>query len=222
MSTVKQTLSADELETVAEGVTEQYRVAGYVRTDGDGAEALDKAALHEAIYQAVREARVSTMTERSEKSLTKGTLAKRVWPNAPGAHDEWDDLDEIQQAVWEELVTQAWNPTNPNFSGPVQRLVGERERKSILIRAKTTIDGTPDQDIVYLTSAEELIFTDFVAPLKNSVRKAAEKLAKNAAMISTRNKELAAKAEREVDSGMKNAASLAKSTLALMSGASET
>lgn len=221
MSTVKQTLSPDELESVAEGVTEQYRVAGYIRIDGDGDEVPDKPALHEAIYNAVKTARVSTMPERSEKSLTKGGLAKLVWPNAPGAHDEWDELDEIQQAIWEELVTQAWNPTNPNFSGPVQRLVGERERKSVMIRAKTTIDGTPDQDIVYITSAEELIFTDFVAPLKNSVRKAAEKLAKNAAMISTRNKDLAAKAEREVDSGMKNAASLAKSTLALMSGSSE-
>lgn len=221
MSTVKETLSAEELEAVAEGVIEQYRVAGYVRTNGDGDEVPDKGALHEAIYRAVRDARVSTAAEREEKSLTRGRLAKRVWPNAPGAHDEWHELDDIQKAVWEELVKEAWNPTNPNFSGPVQRLVGDRERKTILIRTRTTIGGTPDTDIVYVTSAEELIFDDFVAPLKSSVRRAAEKLAKNSAMVSNRNKELAPKAEREVDSGMKNAAALAKSTLALMSGASE-
>src|SRR5204862_499957 len=124
----------------------------------------------------------------------------------------------VRRGVSEELVKETWNPTNPNFSGPVQRIVGSRDDKLILIRTRTTIDGTPGQDCVYLTASEELIFSDFVGPLKDSVRKAAERLAKNAAMVSVRNKQLAQKAGREVDSGMRAAASLAKSTLELMSG----
>ncbi len=206
---------------VAEGVFDAYRVEGYVETDDAGQTSTDKPALHEAIYRALREhAVVKTPKERSEIALTKGELTKRVFPSAPGAHDEWDDLGAVQRGVWEELVKETWNPTNPNFSGPVQRIVGSRDDKLILIRTRTTIDGTPGLDCVYLTASEELIFSDFVNPLKDSVRKAAERLAKNAAMVSVRNRQLAHKASREVDSGMRAAASLAKSTLELMSGPS--
>jgi hypothetical protein len=218
MSTTEQTLFD---EAVAQGVLEAYRTEGYITRDADGDEVPDKTALHEAVYAAVRQARVRTSAERSEKALTKGALTKQVFPNAPGARDEWDELDEIQRLAWEQLVKDVWNPTNPNFSGPVQRLIGERDDKLVLIRTKTTIDGTPGMDCVYVTSDEELIFDDFVAPLKASVRRAADRLAKNAAMISVRNKELAAKAGREVDSGMKAAAQLARSTLQLMSGETE-
>ena len=43
---------------------------------------------------------------------------------ATGADTPWDELDAVQQGVWDKLVKDTWNPTNPNFSGPVQRLVG--------------------------------------------------------------------------------------------------
>lgn len=225
MSTIEETpVAFDEAfeEAVKDGVHDAYRVEGYVKTDGDGQEVPDKTALHEAIYLALREnAVVRNPKERSEVALTKGELAKRVFRNAPGAQDEWDELDAVQRSVWERLVRDAWNPTNPNFSGPVQRIVGARDDKFVLIQTKTTIEGTPGMACVYLTASEELIFEDFVAPLKDSVRKAAEKLAKNGAMVSGRNKQLAQKVGREVDSGMKAAAVLAKSTLELMSGASE-
>jgi hypothetical protein len=225
MSTIQQTpVVLDEAfkEAVEDGVHEAYRVEGYVKTDGNGQEVLDKTALHEAIYLAVREnAVVRSPKQRSETALTKGELAKHVFRNAPGANDEWDELDDVQRSVWERLVREAWNPTNPNFSGPIQRIVGARDDKLVLIQTKTTIDGTPGMPCVYLTASEELIFEDFVAPLKDSVRKAAEKLAKNGAMVSSRNKQLAQKVGREVDSGMKAAAVLAKSTLELMSGPSE-
>lgn len=212
----------DELrEAIEEGVLEAYRAEGYVTSNDDGDEIPDKTALHEAIYRVVRTAKVDSPTQKSEIALTKGELTKRVFSNAPGAHDEWDELDEVQRGVWEQLVKDAWNPTNPNFSGPIQRLVGARDAKFVLIRTKTTLDGTPGMDCVFVTASEELIFDDFVAPLKNSVRKAAERLAKNAAMVSGRNKELATRVGREVDSGMKAAASLARSTLELMSGTSE-
>jgi hypothetical protein len=215
-------LEGTELEeAIQAGVFEAYVAEGYVETTDDGDEVVDKSALHEAIYGAVGEARVNSPKERSEKARTKGELAKRVFSKHPGAYTPWDELDEVQQGVWEQLVKDAWNPTNPNFSGPVQRLVGARDSKLVLIRTKTTIDGTPGMDCVYVTASEELIFSDFVAPLKNSVRKAAERLAKNAAMVSTRNKELAERSGREVDSGMKAAQQLAKSTLELMSGTSE-
>lgn len=216
------TMEQEQLDLEIErGVLEAYRTEGYVKTTEDDEEVVDKTALHEAIYRAVREARVNTLKERPDKSLTKGALTQRVFPNAAAVNATWEELGEVEQGVWEQLVKDAWNPTNPNFSGPVQRMVGDRDDKLILIRTKTALDGTPDQDIVYVTASEELIFTDFVGPLKNSVRRTAEKLAKNSAMISTRNKQLSERAGREVDSGMKNASQLAKSTLALMSGASE-
>ena len=221
MTTSTIEVTPDLAEQIEEGVHAAFRVEDLLKVDADGTEVLDKAALHERIYVAVQDAVVERPKERTEKALTKGLLAKRVFPNAPGAKDEWDELTDVQRLVWEKLVTIAWNPTNPNFSGPVQRLVGSRDDKMVLIRTRTTVDGTPEMDCVYLTASEELIFTDFVGPLKNSVRKAAERLAKNAAMISGRNKALAAKADREVDAGMKAASQLARSTLALMSGASE-
>jgi hypothetical protein len=226
MSALQDTpLDMDEAEfeaAVEEGVLEAYVIHGYITVDGDGDQVKDKSQLHDAIYSALKSsAVVRTPDEKSDKALTHGKLAKRVFPDTPGAGDDWDALDAVQQAVWTQLVKETWNPVNPNHSGPVQRLVGERDSKIVLIRTKTTVDGSPGVDVVYLTSNEDLIFTDFIAPLKDSVRRAADRLAKNAALVSTRNKELAAKAAREVDSGMKNAAQLAKSTLALMSGSDE-
>ena len=205
-------------EAIKSAVDDAYRAEGYVKTEADGEEVIDKkSALHEAIYRAVKGAVVKEEAERSEKALTKGQLAKLVFPSAPGATSKWDELDLVQQEAWKILVSNAWNPTNPNFSGPVQRLVGARDRKLVLIRTRTTVGGTPGVDCVYLTSSEELIFYDFVTPLKSSVRRAAERLAKNAAMVSTRNKELTERTGREVDSGMKAATKLAQSTLELES-----
>ena len=224
MSTMLVSVPLDDPEAfkaaVAEGVFDAHRVSGYVQTDEDsGEESIDKTALHESIYRALREeAVVRTVKQRSEVALSKGALAKHVFPDAPGAHDEWDELNLVQRAVWEALVVIAWNPTNPNYSGPVQRIVGERDEKLVLIRTRTTINGTPKQEAAYLTANEDLIFSDFVDPLKDSVRKAAERLANNAALVSKRNRQLAQKASREVDSGMRAAASLAKSTLELKSG----
>ena len=215
-------LDEDALQEAIElGVNEAYRSHGYTKVTEDGDEVRDKTALHEAIYAAVKTAIINDPKDRSEKALTHGELAKQVFPNTPGANDEWDELDPVQRGVWEQVVKDAWNPTNPNFSGPVQRLVGERDEKLVLVKTKTTVGGTPGVDVVYLTSSEELIFSDFIAPLKSSVRRAAERLAKNAALVSSRNKELSAKTGREVDSGMKAAATLAKSTLELMSGTNE-
>lgn len=225
MSTiVEPTLTLDEealQEAIEEGVAEAYRSHGYMKVTEEGDEAPDKTALHESIYTTVKRAIVNEPKERSDRALTRGALAKQVFANTPGANDEWDELDPVQRGVWEQVVKDAWNPTNPNFSGPVQRLIGERDEKLVLIRTKTTVGGSPGVEVVYVTSSEELIFSDFIAPLKSSVRRAAERLAKNAALVSTRNKELSAKAGREVDSGMKAAATLAKSTLELMSGTSE-
>jgi hypothetical protein len=207
---------------VEEGVFEAYRANGYVSINGEGDEVVDKSQVHDAIYLALKSsAIVRTLDEKSDKALTHGTLAKMIFSETPGANDEWDELDPLQQAVWTQVVKEAWNPVNPNYSGPVQRLVGERAPKLVLIKTRTTVDGTPGVDVVYLTSNEDLIFADFIAPLKASVRRAADRLAKNAALVSTRNKEMAGKAAREVDSGMKAAAQLAKSTLELMSGSNE-
>jgi hypothetical protein len=226
MSTIEDLpLGMDESEfrlAVEEGVFEAYRANGYVKTNEEGDEVVDKTALHEAIYRALKSSGIVRVPdEKSDKSLTHGSLAKRIFAETPGANDEWDQLDPVQRGVWEQVVKDAWNPTNPNYSGPVQRLVGERDAKLVLIRTKTTVDGSPGVDVVYLTSNEDLIFADFIGPLKSSVRRAADRLAKNAALVSTRNKELSAKAAREVDHGMKAAATLAKSTLELMSGSSE-
>src|SRR4051812_15798332 len=181
-----QDLDEDALqEAIDEGVFEAYRLNGYTKTNDEGGEVPDPTALHEAIYAALKTAVVKDTREKSETALTHGDLAKKVFPKTPGANDEWDELEPVQQAVWEQVVKNAWNPTNPNFSGPVQRLVGERDDKLVLIKTKTTVGGKPSVDVVYLTALEELIFDDFIAPLKSSVRRAAERLAKNAALVAT-------------------------------------
>lgn len=207
-------------DAVDTAVFEAFRAEGFVEIDDEGGERKDREAFHDAVYRAIRRAEVETATERSTRGLTRGALARRVFPHAVGATEDHLD-DEIEREVWERLVKETWNATNPNFSGPVQKLFGQRDKKLVMIRTRVTMDGTPGMDCVYVTESEELIFEDFVSPLKSSVRRAAEKLAKNSAMISGRNKDLAQRARREVDSGMRAAASLAKSTLELMSGASE-
>ncbi len=163
MSTAAEhTLTLDEealQEAIDEGVAGAYRSHGYMRETDEGDEAPDKTALHEAIYSAVKGAIVNEPKERSDKALTRGALAKHVFPNTAGANDEWDELDPVQRGVWEHVVKDAWNPTNPNFSGPVQRLVGERDEKLVLVRTKTTVGGSPGVEVVYVTASEELIFS---------------------------------------------------------------
>src|SRR6266545_5865330 len=127
MSTIEDLpLDMDESEfklAVEEGVFEAYRVNGYVKTNDEGDEVVDKTALHEAIYRVLKSSGiVRTPDEKTDKALTHGALAKKIFAETPGANGEWDQLDLIQRAVWTQVVKDAWNPTNPNYSGPVQRL----------------------------------------------------------------------------------------------------
>src|SRR4051812_11790319 len=114
MATIQdQPLGMDEADfeaAVEEGVFEAYRANGYVSTNGEGDDVVDKSQVHDAIYRALQSgAVVRTPDEKSDKALTHGTLAKKVFPETPGANDEWDELDAVQRTVWTQIVKEVWN-----------------------------------------------------------------------------------------------------------------
>lgn len=194
-----------------------WRAEGYTKRV-EGEEQFDPTAFTFAVFEVVSNAYVKVKKEKASKALTFGALAVRVFPNHPVADGKFDDLGLVEQKVWSErLLRSVKNAVQPNHSGKVQKLVGDKTDGLILVQGDVEHDG----DIVravYVTDAEELIFTDFTQPLKDSVRRASEKLAKNLAMVSTRQPQLAPKATEELAIGMSTATNHAKALLALTTG----
>lgn len=205
---------------VEKGVFDAFADAGYVTGEGDEQER-SMAALTDAAYAAIRKAVVSEKGERSRNALTKGGLCSKLFPNVPGAEPGTTDvLDNLQRAVWNELVRIVWSLTNPNVTGAVQKLLTARDPSFILVRTKITPAHAWEWG-VYVTEDVDLILSDFCLPLKEKVRLVSETLAKNLAMVSERKPEMKATLTKELDSGMKAATNLAKSTLALTTGSSD-
>ena len=126
----------------------------------------------------VREARVRTPTEKDDKAISKGQLARKIFPDVRVKPGEWAELDEMARVVWTTLVGQVWTMVNP-YTGSatgMQALVGERFRGMILVQGEITpVSDGSTTEAVDITDCEELIFQDFTRPLKDAVTKAEAK-----------------------------------------------
>lgn len=205
------TADLSEQEQVERGVYLAYVAQGYV--SGDPPE-VDKESLFMATYSIVRAAVVETKRERGTKAVTRGHLMATLFPSVPGpGTDEY--ATEVGERIWKEVEQSIWNYVKPDHTAKFQKALGAEGGGLVLCRTKIDVDGNP-VDAAYVTGNPDLILLDFAAPLKQGVRRAAERMAKNLAMVSNRKPEMARTLTREVDSGMEAASSLARSSLALL------
>lgn len=205
----------DEATLIRDGLDAAFAAEGYVTKDRNGNDVRDREALAEAIYAEVENCTASNSDERSANGVIRGNLVAAVFPSAVGpSSPEWANADEIDRKVWKKLDDQVSSLAASAHTGRVQKLVGTRKpgfvlctTKDGIIRENTTFEG------VYITDNIDLILEDFSMPLKDKVSSAAERLAKNIAMVIKRRPDDAKVLRSEVEQGMSTAASLAKSTL---------
>jgi hypothetical protein len=210
-------LSQDELdEQIKEGGIAAFREKGCTRHQGVD-EDIDPQALAEGVLPIIP--KVEDVDDRAEGALVKGDLTKRFLPELIGPQDqEWDEAGPLGQGIWYWCERRVWNVTNPNVSGRVQKMV--REKHLTLCHTKVSRNNTL-LPAVYATADLACIQQDFALPLKATVRNAADKLAKNMAAAIDAHPEHKKQLAKEVESGMRNATALAKSTLALSAGEPE-
>ena len=208
-------LSAQEqLVLMAQAEHAAYKAEGYVKIVA-GEEEIDSAAFHESLYEVMCDAYVASKKEKFAKALTFGEVAMRTFPSHLVSQGKETELDDLGRIVWNDyVVRKVRNAVSASHTGKVQQLVGQRDDGLVLVQGEIIRKGDTLR-AVYLTDNETLIFTDFTQPLKDSVRRAADKMAKNLAMVANRRPELAARAQQELSTGMESAASYASSVLSL-------
>lgn len=188
---------------------------GYTVDDDEGDPKVEKKLIAEKVFEIVSEAKVSDPSEKNEKAITKADLVTKVFPGVTGPYDSDYGQDEMNRYVWAKCVQAAYSETSPNSTGRVQRWVGQLDGGFTMCRAKVALPNHTETDGVYITNSLECLLDDFSGPLKDSVAKAAEKLAKNLGMITNRQPQFKDKFAKELETGMKNARGSAKTALAL-------
>src|SRR5262245_16149772 len=106
---------------VDEGVLEALEADGYTKIE-DGEKELDRIALAKAVLGHVILARAESKDERHAKAVSKGDLAKLVYPSTP----EPDQTDEVAVLVRKRLVGLVGSLIQTGRRGMVQKMVAAR------------------------------------------------------------------------------------------------
>lgn len=177
---------------------------GYVTESGNP----DPNAMQDAAYRVVRSRVVNSKAERADNAIGKGELCAAVFPNAPGADGNYDQLDEFDRKVWELLERDVWSLTQPKSTGALQKRLDDEDSTLVLLRP-TIRRKLIKLPVVYLTDNPSLIREDGVdKEIKAWERKAAN-LRKELDMMMRRHPELESIIRSEVNQSM----SRAKATL---------
>lgn len=202
---------------------EEFRVAaGW--WDGTVAK-LDSAKLVKFLFGVVEEEATVTGDQagrqKVEKALARLDLFYRAYPDLPRlGSEEYDALDEIEHEAYGKCKGDVLNQLLPDASKQIQKVTGISKPGFVFCR--TIVDrGGVETDAVYITDNPKLIMADFAFVLRDAVRKAAEKEAKNLGMVMVRRPEMAAKLRKELEASLTNATNFARSTLALSSGSTD-
>jgi len=205
-----------------EKILTAYRDHGFTVQSPDGEEDVEHSLVREAVIALLCENPVTSYADRKTKAVTKHALAAHLFSGVPAqGSDEYEQGGAVAVKVWKALLDQTWRATDPKHKSPGQKLLGERGDGLVLVRAKVPVgEGMKIAmaDAAYVTTDEDSLVKDFVGPFRDAVNNAAAELAKNLGMAVERNPALAERLTREVESGMKTATNLARSTLALSTG----
>src|SRR5262245_2485285 len=161
-------------QAIRRGVHEAFVQVGWVQPDGSR----DLTKFREAVFAAIKEARVTSRKDRGEKAITRGNLMAKVFPEISGPDDWKTSLD---QAVWIALDRGVWAETSPNANKALQRMVGiEYGNGYVLCRTKVGQDRT---EAAYITDNFACIEQDFVRPDNERVERALKNATDNREML---------------------------------------
>ncbi len=156
-------------DEVSARIADAYQAESYVDSDGEPSEL----ARNEAVYKVIVDSGVvASKNEKGRKALTRGELYTRVFQHGPGAQGGVDDLEPVERAAFDRLVSDVWGLTQTARTGWIQRRLEADDSSLVLCRAK--IHRPADKLLaVYLTDNESLIMEDAVdKEIKSLVRRA--------------------------------------------------
>lgn len=205
------TINPVELVTLVEdGVLEALEADGYSKIE-DGEKVFDRAALGKAVFAHVVNARADRKDEIQSMAVSKGQIAKLVYPSTP----EPDPNDEVAVLVRKKLVGLVSSLIQTGRRGLVQKMVAARGEGLVL--CATTV-GDDEIPAVYVTADPDLIDADWATPRTARVRNVAEETAKEFNFVIEHKPEMQKRLNAKMDLGLRQAKVAAKAVLAITAG----
>jgi hypothetical protein len=195
---------------VDEGVLEALEADGYTKIE-DGEKVEDRIALAKAVLGHVILARAESKDERQAKAVSKGQLAKLVYPSTP----EPDPNDEVAVLIRKRLVGLVGSLIQTGRRGTVQKMVAARGEG--LVMCATSV-GDDEVAAVYVTSDADLIDADWATPRTTKIKNLAEETAKEFSFVIEQKPEMAKRLNTKMDKGLKQARIAATAVLAITAG----
>jgi hypothetical protein len=201
MNATMRSVSTDEISAQKEAADTQFAAAvetqfldiaanSDVLTDEDK---LDKKRLAQKVYEVLRTKHVVDISPGKDdrrdrkKSSSKEELAAAMFPDIPSA--SLADTDLVKSKVRDKCLSAVWNVTQTGERGQVQKLL--RGDSLILIRGPVFRDSLTVSDGIYVSTHEEVVMREFLAPRLERFRKMAESIEEDFEMAIERAPELA-------------------------------
>jgi hypothetical protein len=165
----------------------------------------------------VSEAFVQDKGDKLSLAIRKGVLTAKVVPPTDEASRD-ANLDNVTRLAFNEVQSLVWGEASEKPDSASQRMVGERTNGAMLIRCKLSAQMS-NVWAAYVTTVPDLIFLDFLAPQDERLRATAERYARAAALVATRQPSLARKTEKAIEAATKAATSRARDQYRLLSAA---
>lgn len=159
---------------------------------------VDKVILTRRVYEVLKTKHVVNIDHRRDDrrdpatSSSKSELASEIFPELPSASEA--DTNLVAGKVRDRCLSAIWNVTQTGDRGPVQKLL--RADRLILIRGSVFRETSSGASLtvgdgVYVSTQEEVVLREFVAPRLEKLRKLTDALEDDYEMVKDRVPELA-------------------------------
>jgi hypothetical protein len=216
-------LAHDEFEKAIEDRIAELFIQHNYTAEVQGEVVPSDEALKKAASRVFRSAVVKSKTDRKTVGKSKWDAYVQLFPHGPRQSDD-ESLSEVDAVVMNRLARQVWGLTQVAPNGRVQsdleKSDDEEEAGRVLIRA-TVVRGHDPVEVAYVSANHDLLLEDSLRPELEAILRRSRRLNKHAAMLARRQPEIAARAEKAIEAGMKAAASEARIDLQLALGPGE-
>ncbi len=214
-------MSYPDMEAVDKLVHEACASKGFVYTDRSGEELIDDEAIKAVVYDVMTQDHVvDEPRDMTKGAITQHELYGAIFPGGPGANRQ--PATEEERLARDYLSRKVWGWTNTGVSGYVNKRV-EAEGMSLIMceapvartyRSDETGRKKPTTESGrFLTDHPDLISAHSTLPRAAKLIKAAEAVAKHAAMAVRRHPELNDTVARQIRGALKQSqAALSSST----------
>jgi hypothetical protein len=202
---------------VAEQTANQWLAdAGLLKDDGSANRLL---IVEQVVSLLVNDAFVQNVGDKLALAIRKGILTAKIVPTADAASRD-PNPDNPTRLAFNAVQSLIWEAASEKSDSASQRLVGERTNGAVLIRCKMSAQ-MGNTWAAYVTDVPELIFLDYLAPQDERFRATAERYARAAALVATRQPSLARKTEKAIETATKAASTRARDQYRLLAASNE-